>query len=504
MRDFSNYKKVIIEIGLFSIILVGVVITRLYNYLLFHSIAELYIIIIACVIFVIAWTMRKEIDNSFLLVLGISSLFIAIIDFIHTLAYPGMGIIQGADTNLASQFWIAARFLQAFSILFGIWVINKKVNPSILMLIYGIITCLLIILIFTGLFPATFIEGSGLTPFKIISEYIIILIFIVAIILIYTFKAEVSKNIYYLIIAFLVALIISEFSFTLYLSAYELPNLIGHVFKIIAFYVLYKAIIQIGLKNPLDLVFRKLNLSRNKFEEAYDRANFLKDLIAHDINNTLQVILLGISSCQKFVESPEKLENLKKTLDIIEGQVMVGANLVSNAIKFSKLEGSEIIIKPLEINYILQNRVIYIKNAFQERDLTIQIESADDRMYANANDLIAEAFENILMNSVKHNENIQLEIVVKVSREHLKNNSYIRIEFVDNGIGIDDIRKEKLFQREKRIDRSTLRLGLGLSLVKKIIDIFDGKIWIEDRVKGDHSKGCNFVILLPEAKNPIT
>ena len=41
-------------------------------------------------------------------------------------------------------------------------------------------------------------------------------------------------------------------------------------------------------------------------------------------------------------------------------------------------------------------------------------------------------------------------------------------------------------------------MGLGLALVKKIIDNYNGKIWVEDRVKGDHSKGSNFVLLIPE------
>lgn len=499
MRKLFLFKKAFLEGGFFSLILVGVIITRLYNYLLFHTIAELYSIVIAFVIFVIAWTMRKEIDNSFLLILGISSLFIGVIDFIHTLAFPGMGIIRGADTNLASQFWIAARFLQAFSILFGIWAINKEVKPNILMISYSSITCILIIMIIAGVFPKTFIEGSGLTAFKIISEYLIILIFIVAILLIHKFKAEFSGNIYYFIIAFLVVLIISEFCFTLYLSAYELPNLIGHVFKIIAFYFLYKAIIQIGLKNPVELLFRKLNISRNEFEEAYNQANFLKDLIAHDINNLLQVILFGVGSCQKLIKSSEKHEDLNKKIKLIENQLIDGANLVSNVIKFSKIEELEKTFLPIEISHILKETIKHVENAFQERDLNIQIEYMENHFYAYANDLIGEVFENILMNAVKHNENRPLEIIAKISKEHVKSKNYLKIELMDNGKGIEDNRKKELFEKEIRFDRSLFGMGLGLSLVKKIIDLFEGKIWIEDRIKGDYSKGCKFVILIPEA-----
>ncbi len=503
MRKIATYKKAFLEIALVSLILMGVILTRLHNYLLFHTIAEFYSIIIACVIFVIAWTTRKEIDNSFFLVLGISSIYVAIIDFIHTLVFPGMILIAGSDTNLASQFWIAARFLQVFSILGGIWAISKKQKPKILIAIYTLITSALISMIFFGVFPDTFIEGAGLTPFKIISEYIIIVIIIISIFLIHNFRKQFKKSIYFLINAFLVALIISEFSFTLYLSAYELPNLIGHIFKIIAFYFLYKAIIQIGLKNPVQLLFRKLNLSKNKFEEAYNRADFLMDLIAHDINNILQVILIGVNSCQRFINSPDKLKELKESLQIIENQVINGSKLISNVIKFSKLEDKEIITEKFEINPLLEKKVAQVKKLYQNRDLSIKIESTKEYMYAYANDLLGEVFENLLFNAIKHNEDMPLEILIKITREHIKNTHYIKMEFIDNGIGIEDSRKETLFQGDFSFKRSLDGMGLGLSLVKRIIDLFKGKIWLEDRVKGDHTKGCNFIILLPEAENPI-
>ncbi|MGV9200649.1 MAG: MASE3 domain-containing protein, partial [Promethearchaeia archaeon] len=132
MRLFSSYKNAFIELGAFSLILLGIALTRFYNYLLFHSLAESFSIVIATVIFIIAWTMRKEIDKSFFLVLGVSSLFIGFLDIIHTLTYPGMSIIAEADTNLASQFWIATRYLQSLSIVGSGWAINKKkIKPNL-------------------------------------------------------------------------------------------------------------------------------------------------------------------------------------------------------------------------------------------------------------------------------------------------------------------------------------------------------------------------------------
>ena len=52
--------------------------------------------------------------------LGVSFLFVGIIDLIHTLAYSGMGIFVGYSSNLPTQLWISARYIQALSFLFAI------------------------------------------------------------------------------------------------------------------------------------------------------------------------------------------------------------------------------------------------------------------------------------------------------------------------------------------------------------------------------------------------
>lgn len=263
----SRIRKDYIELGILSLILLGTALTSLYNYLLFHTMAELFSIIIAGGIFVIAWNSRKNIDNSFFLVVGISFIFIGFIDLIHTLAYTGMGIFIGYGSNLPTQLWIAARYLQTFSFLYAALVVNKKVNTNDLIIIYTIITSLLLFLIFNNFFPDCYIEGSGLTPFKIISEYIIISILFLTIFIMYKFRKEFNKKIFIFIVASIVSTMIAEFAFTFYVSTYGLSNLIGHLFKIIAFFLLYKAIIEIGLENPFNLLFRKLKRSESSLLE---------------------------------------------------------------------------------------------------------------------------------------------------------------------------------------------------------------------------------------------
>jgi signal transduction histidine kinase len=116
-----------------------------------------------------------------------------------------------------------------------------------------------------------------------------------------------------------------------------------------------------------------------------------------------------------------------------------------------------------------------------------------------ANTLLFNVFENILVNAVKHNQNLNIQISIRISDVHINDLDYVKIEFLDNAMGIPDNIKEDIFQRAFRKEKSVSGMGLGLSLVKKIIEKYDGQIWVEDRIQGDYSKGSNFVLLLHQA-----
>ena len=92
-----------------------------------------------------------------------------------------------------------------------------------------------------------------------------------------------------------------------------------------------------------------------------------------------------------------------------------------------------------------------------------------------------------------------MEILIRISNNLLENVNYIKIEFIDNGIGVPDDRKEIIFKKGERELKGSKGIGLGLSLVNKILTTFNGKVWVEDKIKGDYSKGSNFVVLLPIA-----
>ena len=267
----SFFTKHFSGIIIFPLLLAGIYLTSLYNYLLFHIVAESFSIVIAAAIFLFAWNTRQLSKNNYVLFLSIVLLFPGIIDFVHMVAYKGMGIFIGFDANLPTQLWIIARYLQSLSLLAAPWFIYRKLYPRTILVLYFFLTMLLLSAIFYGgIFPDCFIEGMGLTPFKVVSEYVICLILAVSLILLYHHRKRFQPKTLLLIAGSIICTIVSELAFTFYISVYGLSNLIGHFFKIFAFYLVYRAIIVTGLENPLGLLAYDLQKQREELQTIFD------------------------------------------------------------------------------------------------------------------------------------------------------------------------------------------------------------------------------------------
>ena len=115
-----------------------------------------------------------------------------------------------------------------------------------------------------------------------------------------------------------------------------------------------------------------------------------------------------------------------------------------------------------------------------------------------ANNLLQDVIDNILHNAVKHNHNPNINIAVIISKLIQDDIKYIKLEFIDNGLGISEAQKTTIFKRGALEPSSFYRLGLGLSLVKRLVESYDGRIWVEDRVEGDYTKGSKFNLLIKE------
>ncbi len=254
-----------------AVLLAGLYFLSWVNYLLFHSLAELFSIVIATGIFIIAWNARSYMDNNYLLFLGIGYFFVGLVDTIHTLSYKGMGVFPGYDANLPTQLWIAARYLESLSLVAAPFFFQRKLKVSPLVLVYSLVVSVLFLSIAYGFFPQCYIEGQGLTTFKRISEYTISVILCFSLFLLRKKKEEFDQRVFLYLNWSIVTTIISEMAFTFYVSVYGFSNFVGHVFKIVSFYLIYKAIIEVGLRKPYDLLWRRMKLGEKVIREERDR-----------------------------------------------------------------------------------------------------------------------------------------------------------------------------------------------------------------------------------------
>lgn len=258
------------QVLLAILVLLALVWASEYEYLLFHTLVELFSIIVACAIFVIAWNSRRFWDNGYFLFLGIAYLFVGGIDLVHTLAYKGMPVFPGYrdDTNLPTQLWICARYLESISLVLAVVFLRRRLRAGWTMLGLTVVFAGAIAAVFSGAFPVCFLEGSGLTTFKIASEYAISATFAAAAVLLLWKRSQFDREVLALTVASIVVSIASELSFTRYAHAYGLANEIGHYFKLLSFYLIYRAVIQTGLTKPYRLLFRNLKRAEEALREA--------------------------------------------------------------------------------------------------------------------------------------------------------------------------------------------------------------------------------------------
>jgi signal transduction histidine kinase len=145
---------------------------------------------------------------------------------------------------------------------------------------------------------------------------------------------------------------------------------------------------------------------------------------------------------------------------------------------------------------ILNNSIDHLKQTFQNRDIKINNTLPKKGVTVKGNELLRDVFDNILENAIKYNK--EEKIMLDITHSGSKNNKFWKFEIQDNGPGVPDEMKERIFERLQRGEKSVHGSGLGLTIVKEIITRYGGEIMVQDKVKGDYTHGSNFVIILPK------
>lgn len=305
-----NVRKVSMSVFIACILFFIGIRIGLDNYLLFHTSIEMFCTLISFGILVIALNTYSNSKNSSLTFLGIGYGFVGVLDIVHSLSYKGMNILPRVTTaNIPTQFWIAARYMEASIILVALILVYKSIKNIAPLKVLGsfflITTIISLTILKWNTFPDCFVEGTGLTTFKVISEHIIILILLCSLVFLFKIRKSLDHEICMFMALSVIFTIISEVCFMVYNDVYVISNMMGYNFKALSFYCIYKAIIEIGLRNPYKDLFNKLNDISERLQEESNHRMTMEKIILE--NNECYDLLIDNSKDAIFIHVDEKI-----------------------------------------------------------------------------------------------------------------------------------------------------------------------------------------------------
>ncbi|SFC33809.1 PAS domain S-box-containing protein [Halobiforma haloterrestris] len=299
------------------------------NYLLFHGLVEVFSILVAFSVFILSWHAIEDIESPFIAVMGVSYLFIGGVDLLHTLAYKGMGVFPEAGADLPTQLWIFGRYVEAWSLLGAAllgFVAARRTSVdvqwdertlSFLAAAYALVVGIGLSTVFVfDVFPTTYVEGSGLTSFKISSEYGIVGLLAITLALLYGFRERFATRVYQLLAASIVLTMGAELAFTFYVDVYGISNAVGHFFKMGSFYLVYLAVVKTGIRDPQKTLYREIarrEAETRKFKKAADYSGHA--IMITDAEGTIQYVnqsweeMTGYSAAEATGRNPHILSS---------------------------------------------------------------------------------------------------------------------------------------------------------------------------------------------------
>lgn len=228
-------------------------------------------------------------------------------------------------------------------------------------------------------------------------------------------------------------------------------------------------------------------LARSERESAWRE---MARQVAHEIKNPLTPMKLSVQHLQKtWKENPEEFEQrLKKVTQNLIEQIDTLSNIANEFSDFAKMPRPQ--IQELDIFSIAQQSIEFFKPTTKAHFI-LQKKSEHTRVLADKDQMIR-VFNNLLKNAIQAidvEEDGLIEVLIS------KENEMVQVSIRDNGKGIDDELKEKIFS--PNFTTKTSGMGLGLAMIKNIINSHGGNIWF----KSEALKGTTFFFTLPPVEN---
>ncbi len=257
-----------------------------------------------------------------------------------------------------------------------------------------------------------------------------------------------------------------------------------------------------SLHNQQTIIEQLQNEIVERHTMEVERENFIQELnrknaelerftytVSHDLKSPLVTIKGFLGFLKKDLETNRE-DRIQKDFSRIEEATLKMGTLLSELLELSRI--GRIINQPEQVDLVKLTRetLEMLDGRIRERNITVMVSPDLPLLYADRPRL-AEVLENLIDNAAKYMGG-QLKPFVEVGSLQAKNKTVIFIR--DNGIGIEPKYHTKIFGLFEKLDSTSEGTGIGLALVKRIIETHGGRVWVESEGLG---KGSTFCFTIP-------
>ena len=270
------------------------------SYLPLHMFAESFSIVVSMMVFGVAWNVYSTERPGNIVILACALMAVGLIDFAHMLSFKGMpDFITPSGPEKAINLWLVARLFAALALLtvaVRSWQRSYSYRARHGLLAVSLAVSVAVIwlgLAYPQAWPRTFIAGQGLTPFKIGAEYAIVAILLIPAALFYVQARRPQSYDATSLFAATVITILSELSFTVYSDVADIFNLLGHVYKIVAYMFIYRAVFVSSVREPFQRLDTELAENQRISEELRTASLYTRSLIEASLDPLVTISAEG-------------------------------------------------------------------------------------------------------------------------------------------------------------------------------------------------------------------
>jgi|GEM_PF-1219220 len=250
------------------------------HYLALHTALEVFSITVSAMVFALGWNLRRTPHGGPFVWLGAVFLAVALTDFFHALSYDGMPVfVTSSGPEKAVEFWLAARVFAATGLFVLAFLPNTRWSAArarlVLLAALGVTALVAWLVLFhQATLPRTFIPGEGITPLKIVIEYLLATTYALSALLLFRRGIREGSPALAWLASAAWAMALAELYFTLYVEVSDLFNVLGHVYKFVASVMIYKAVFRAGVREPHEALAHERAMLRAMIDSVPDLIAF--------------------------------------------------------------------------------------------------------------------------------------------------------------------------------------------------------------------------------------